>query len=351
MVDRFQVVVVGAGQAGLALGYYLQQQGLHFATLDGATEVGTSWRDRWDSLQLFTPSQYAALPGSPFPAPTDTYPSKDEVAGYLKGYAKRFDLPVRLNTRVVRLEREEEGYLVRTEASSLLAEQVVIATGPFQRPFVPALAHELAAEVVQLHSSDYRHSRALPAGEVLVVGAGNSGMQIAQELAASRQVHLSQGRILPSVPPRILGRSLFWWLETFGLTKVPAQSALGKRMQANDEIMIGTRPAELLRSGQLVLLPRATRAHGTVVAFTDGRTLEVRTVIWATGYRPDYGWIDVPVFDERGEPLHRRGVTAIPGLHFLGLRWQHTTGSALLGWVRRDAAFLAEQIHQARLHD
>ena len=344
MRQRFQIIVVGAGQAGLAIGHFLKQQDLHFVILDSATEIGTSWRNRWDSLRLFTPSQYDALPGLPFPAPYDTYPGKDEVANYLKDYAERFDLPVRLNTRVTSLAREDSGYRVRTDATPLFADQVVVATGPFQRPFVPDLATDLAPDVVQLHSSDYRNPEALPPGEVLVVGAGNSGMQIAQELAASRKVHLSQGRVLPTVPLRILGRSLFWWLKTSGLMKVPAHSAFGKRMRANDEVVIGARPTELLRSGRLVLLPRAVRAEGSRVGFADGRTLEVRTVVWATGYRSDYRWIDLPVFGEHGQPVHHRGVTASSGLYFLGLPWQHTTGSALLGWMARDAAFLAEQI-------
>lgn len=346
--EQLEVIIIGAGQAGLALGYYLQQRDLRFLILDGAAEVGASWRNRWDSLRLFTPSQHDTLPALPFPKPAGTFPNKGEVADYLKHYAETFDLPLCLGNRVVSLRREDGAYLVQTETDSFNAEQVVVATGPFQQPFVPELSHDLATDVVQLHSADYRNPNSLPSGEVLVVGAGNSGLQIAEELAASRKVYLSQGRILPIVPKRILGRSLFWWIEILGLMKVPANSVLGQYMKKRDEVVIGTRPDKLLRSGQLVLLPRAVRAEEKMVSFADGQTLKVRTVIWATGYRPNYDWLELPILDDQGQPVQQRGVTSAPGLYFLGLRWQHTTGSALLGWVKRDAAFIAEQIQQMR---
>ena len=316
--------------------------------MDGAAAVGSSWREHWDSLQLFTPAQYNALPGLPFPQPADTYPGKDEVADYLQEYAARFAMPVRLSTRVTGLKRGRGEFLIETEGAQLSAEQVVVATGPFHGPSIPDLARDLSPEVRQLHSSGYLNPEALSTGAVLVVGGGNSGAQIAQELAASRQVYLSQGRRLPVVPPRLWGRSLFWWLETLGVTKVPADSALGRRMRGNDDVVIGARPRELLRAGRLVLLPRAVGAGGGVVVFADGRRLAVSTVIWATGYRSDYGWLDLPVLDAEGQPVHRRGVSTAAGLYFLGLRWQHTTGSALLGWVGHDAAFIAEQIVKQR---
>lgn len=337
-------VVIGGGQAGLAMGYYLAQQRRNFIILDAGNEVGESWRRRWDSLRLFTPAQYDALPEMPFPQPADTYPGKDAVADYLTHYAKTFELPIHNQQRVLSLKHEGACYLVETDSDLFRAEKVVVATGPFHKPFVPGLSRDLAPTVVQLHSAEYRNPKALPDGEILVVGAGNSGVQIAQELAASRRVVLAQGRPLPVVPPRLLGKSLFWWLETLGVTKVTADSSLGKRMKKNDGVVIGSGPGELVRSGRLVLMPRAVRALGDKVGFADGRTLRVRTVIWATGYRSDYSWIDVPVFDEEGQPVHRRGVTAAPGLYFLGLPWQHTTGSALLGFVKRDAAYIAAHL-------
>lgn len=347
VLHYLDTTVIGGGQAGLALGYYLAQQGRNFVILDAGGEVGEAWRNRWDSLKLFTPSQYDALPGLPFPKPADTYPSKDEVADYLVRYAKTFKLPIRFNSRVVSLKREGTDYLVETETACFITKRVVIATGAFHQPFVPVLSSNLADTVFQLHSADYKSPATLPIGEVLVVGAGNSGMQIALELAASRKVTLSRGRPLPVVPTRLLGKSLFWWLETFGVTRVTAQSALGKRMRKNADVVIGSNPDELVRSRRLVLVPRAVRAEENKIGFADGQTLDVRTVIWATGYRSNYDWIDIPVFDADKKPVHQRGVTAVPGMYFLGLPWQHTTGSALLGFVKRDAAFTAK--HLSRL--
>lgn len=342
--ERFDVVVVGAGQAGLAMGYHLQRLGLRFVVLERNAEVGASWRQRWDSLRLFTPARYDALPGLPFPLAPESYPGKDDVADYLRRYAEVFDIPVRTNTAVTRLEPEGAGFRLQTDGPAVHAHQVVVATGPFQRPAVPPFAAGLDDAVTQLHSAEYRGPEALPDGEVLVVGGGNSGVQIAVELAVTRRVHLSRSRPLPTVPARVLGRSLFWWLETLGLTRVPADSALGRRMRRHDDVVIGTRTRDLVRAGAVVPRPRAVSARGDRVAFADGSHLPVRTVMWATGYRPDFSWVRAPVLDPRGEPVHRRGVTAVPGLYFLGLRWQHTTGSALLGWVDRDAAFLVQEI-------
>ncbi|HEX7002621.1 MAG TPA: NAD(P)-binding domain-containing protein [Trueperaceae bacterium] len=346
MPEAFQVVIVGAGQAGLALGYYLKRQGAHFQIFDSGPQVGYSWRRRWDSLTLFSPARYDALPGLPFPARPDSFPGKDEVADYLARYAEVFDLPVRLNQEVVALERRGHDFLLETEDSTVLAKQVVVATGPFQRPYIPPFADRLDPHVTQLHSSEYRNTESLPPGDVLVVGTGNSGWQIAVDLAATRDVVLS-GRELPRVPLRILGRSIFWWIRATGIMLVPANSALGRRMSSNDNILIGDRPPSLLGE-RLKRAPRAVDAQGDTVTFADGSRASFSNVVWATGYRNAYSWIRLPVFDDEGRPLHRRGVTSVPGLYFLGLRWQHTTGSALLGWVHRDARYLAKRIADRR---
>ena len=340
--DEFDVAIVGAGQAGLALGYYLQRQGRNFTILDGAREIGASWRGRWDSLTLFSPARYDALPGLAFPAPANCYPGKDAVADYLASYAKEFDLPVQLERRVTRLEQRGGRYLLETTRGPLVAQQVVVATGPFHCPRLPPFAKRLGSEVTQLHSSRYRSPGSLPPGEVLVVGTGNSGWQIALELAASRDVVLA-GRELPRVPPEVLGRSIFWWMETTGVTRIPGGSALGKRMRRNDDVVIGYPPPAHLRE-RLRRVPRVVDATAGRVAFADGPSLAVSNVVWATGYRQEFGWVKSPVFDGRGRPVHRRGVTASPGLYFLGLRWLHTTGSALLGFVGRDARYIARRI-------
>jgi putative flavoprotein involved in K+ transport len=201
------VVVVGGNQSGLAMAWHLAQQGLQFLVLEAGPEVGHVWRSRWDSLKLFTPAQYDALPGMAFPAPADTYPTKDPVADYLQAYVAAFDLPVRLNARVTSLTRTDLGFEVRTTDDTVHARQVVVATGPFQVPFVPPMASGLDPSVTQLHSAGYRNPQALPQGQVLVVGGGNSGFQIAEELAATRTVDLSIATRYPMLPQRLAGRT------------------------------------------------------------------------------------------------------------------------------------------------
>jgi putative flavoprotein involved in K+ transport len=341
--QHLDVVVVGGSQAGLAMAWHLAQQGLRFVVLEAGPEVGHVWRSRWDSLKLFTPAQYDALPGMAFPAPVDTYPTKDPVADYLQAYVTAFNLPVRLNARVTQLSRTDDGLEVQTADNTFRAGQVVVATGPFQVPFVPPMAARLDPSVIQVHSADYRHPQALPDGPVLVVGGGNSGFQIAEELAATRTVDLSIATTYPMLPQRLGGRDLFWWLTRLGLLKVTVTSRPGRRMSRRD-FVIGTNRRRLERAG-VRFRPRLVDADGRTVRFADHRLLEdVGVVVWATGYRPDYAWIHVPGVVREGQVVHRRGVTEVPGLYFLGLSWQYTRGSALLGFVNDDAAFLADRI-------
>jgi len=338
------VLVIGGGQAGLAMGYHLAQRGLCFEIVDAGAEVGHVWRSRWDSLRAFTPAQYDNLPGLAFPAAADTYPGKDDVADYLQAYAARFKLPVRAGTRVTSLTRSDGVYLASGAAETWEARQVVVATGPFQVPFIPPIAKELDPGVRQLHSAEYRNPAAIPPGRVLVVGAANSGCQIAEELAATHTVELAAGQRMPAVPQRPLGRDVWWWASLLGLDRVTAGSRLGRRLAGRDQV-IGGGPRQLARRHGVRIRPRATGAAGRTVRFADGAAAEFDAVVWATGFTTDHSWIDIPgVADERGRILHQRGVTAAPGLYMLGLTWQHTRTSALLGWVRNDAAFLAEQI-------
>ena len=337
------VVVVGGSQAGLAMAWHLTRRGLRFVVLEAGPEIGHTWRSRWDSLTLFTPAQHDALPGMPFPGRPDTYPTKDPVADYLQDYAAAFNLPVRLNARVSHLSKTAEGFEIGTQADVFRARQVVAAAGPFQTPFIPPAAQRLDGAVTQLHSAGYRNPQALPAGPALVVGGGNSGFQIAEELAAAgRRVDLSIATKQPVLPQRLAGKDLFWWLTHLGLMRVSTESRLGRRMSSRDFI-IGSSRRRLQKKG-VRFRPRLTGADGRTAQFADGGTLDAGVVIWATGYRPDYSWIDIPDVVQDGQVTHRRGVTEVPGLYFLGLTWQHTRGSALLGFVNDDAAYLAGRI-------
>jgi putative flavoprotein involved in K+ transport len=350
MNDTLDVLVIGAGQAGLALGRQLQRQGARFLLVDAGARIGEVWRSRWDSLRLFTAAEHDGLPDLPFPAPAGTYPGKDAVADYLETYARTFGLPVRLGTRVTRLRRDDGSFTAETTTGPVTARQVVVATGPFSAPRIPEPARRLAADVVQLHSSAYRRPEELPEGRVLVVGAGNSGVQIAEELAATgRTVSLAVGTRPRTVPQRPLGRDLFWWLTRTGLIRASVDSRLGRRFR-DRELVIGTTWRRLQEHG-VVLLPRAQSAIGRTVALADGRTVVVDGVVWATGFQADVGWLDVPGAVADGAPVHSRGVSPVPGLYFLGLPWQHTRGSALLGFVGEDAAWLAERLRTDRTAD
>ena len=344
-VERFDTIVVGGGQAGLSAGYHLQQRDVDFVIVDAQRRLGDVWRNRWDSLRLFTPARYSGLPGMPFPATPNHLPDKDEVADYLERYAERFDLPVRSGTLAEHLSHDGERWTLRTSRGTLEANNVVVATGPFQRAKIPALAAQLDAGIDQRHSSGYRSPFDLPDGPVLVVGAGNSGAQIALELARHRQVWLA-GRDTGHLPRRLLGRDLFDWIWPL-MHRFTADTSLGRRMRrrvgGGGDALIGI-PERTLMTGGVVRVGRveSLRDGWPVV---DGEVIHPRAIVWCTGFVSDYSWIDAPVFDERGVPRHTRGVVAdAPGLYFLGLRFQHRMTSSLVGGVGHDAAFVAGEV-------
>jgi putative flavoprotein involved in K+ transport len=340
--ERFDVVVIGAGQAGLAIGYFLARQGRRFVILEGSGTIGAAWRSRWESLVLFTPRRYDSLPGLAFPGDSDGHPTRDEVIAYLDRYAEAFALPIELHSAVRSLTAKDGAFVLELDDRWIEADQVVVATGPFQVPSMPSLAAELTLDVFQTHSTEYQAPVDVAQGTVLVVGGGNTGFQIAKELSATRPVYLSIGSRQTPLPQKLLGRDLFWWLTKTGVIDKTVDSRIGRRARHRDTL-IGSSSREIRRHG-VELKPRAVAASGRTVGFADGSDLGVDAVIWATGYRPDYSWIDLPVVDERGQARHRRGVTDVRGLYFLGLTWQHTRGSALLGWVKNDAEFIAEEI-------
>jgi putative flavoprotein involved in K+ transport len=344
---RFDAIVVGAGQAGLAVGHHLAARDVDFAILTAESRVGDNWRTRWDSLRLFTPARYSSLPGMPFPALPMHLADKDEVADYLERYAERFDLPVRLGTSVESLRWDGERYVLRAGGSTYEADSVVVATGAFQRSRIPALAERLSPEIHQLHSSQYKNPFELPDGPILVAGAGNSGAQIALELARFRKVWLA-GRDTGHLPRRLLGRDLFQWIWPV-LTRATADTRLGRRLRDKSrrggDALIGI-PERALREGGVTRVGKITEERGGLPV-CGGTALQPRVIVWCTGFAPDYRWIDLPVLGDDGYPRHHRGLVAdAPGLYFAGLRFQHRTASSLIGGVGADAAFVAEQVAQ-----
>ncbi len=338
-------VVIGGGQAGLAIGYYLAQQGRDFVILDAGTRVGDAWRHRWDSLRLFSPAAYSHLPGLSFPAPDNSFPTKDAMADYLEMYARRFNLPVRCGQRVTALRRANQGYLVMTENAQRTADHLVVATGPYHMPRIPAFAVDLHPAIMQLHSSAYRGPEQLPVGDVLVVGAGNSGAEIALELAATRHVFLS-GRDTGHVPAGFAQHRLFWWL--LDHITVDTRTPLGRMLQDHHrrwgDPLFRLTPKHLRDAG-IKRVPRTTRVSDGYPELTDGRMVEVASIIWATGFQSDFSWIQLPVFDTDGYPIHNQGVVpAVPGLYFLGLPFQRTITSAVIGGVGKDARYICEHM-------
>lgn len=350
--ERYELIVIGAGQAGLALGYWLSRLDVDFLIVDANARIGDSWRQRWDSLRLFTPAKHSGLPGLPISGDPYHLPTRDEIADYLEWYAEVFALPVRHDVRVTKVTRSSRGFTIETDGVRLEADNVVVATGPFHSPRIPGLSREIDTATLQLHSRDYRNARQLPDGPALVVGAANSGAQIALELSGTRQVTLA-GRSVGSMPRRVLGRDVFDWL-SLTLMRPGTDSFIGRRIRANvlggTDALIGMNERDLIASG----VTRAGRVSGAVDGrpVADGRPIDVASVVWATGYRPDFRWIDVAkpssgetIFDSvSGLPRHHRGVTAVPGLFFLGLRFQHRLNSSLIGGVGEDARFIAERV-------
>jgi len=356
MSDRqFGTVVIGGGQSGLAAGYYLKQHDLSFVILDEHDRVGDAWRKRWDSLRLFTPGRYDGLPGMPFPGSPSSYPTKDETADYLEAYAREFELPVRRGVKVDSLSKDGDRFEVRCGECTLFAENVVVATGASNTPRVPAFARELDERIVQLHSKEYRNPSQIQKGAVLVVGAGNSGAEIAIELAPHHKTWLS-GPDTGQEPARAgshidhLITPLMW----FVATRLTVRTALGRKLRDHFTdpprgIPLGrVRQKDFAHAG-IERLPRMTAVRNGYPVLENGRVLEVSNVIWCTGYAPHYEWTDLLLRTHNGVPIHDRGVVeSCPGLYFVGLLFLYSLSSALLGGVGRDAKHIVEHIVSTR---
>jgi putative flavoprotein involved in K+ transport len=352
--ETFHTIVIGGGQAGLSVGYYLARPGRPFLILDASQRVGDAWRQRWDSLRLFTPALLNGLAGMNFPGPPFSFPTKDEMADYLEAYARRFQLPIRNGTRVDRLTRVGSRYVIEAGPQRFEADHVVVAMSSYQVPRVPASANELRPDILQMHSSEYRNPRQLKPGGVLLVGAGNSGAEIAIEVARDRPTWMS-GRHTGHVPFRIDGllARLFLTRLVFRLVfhrlltvETPIGRRMRRRMFTQGAPLIRVKPQHLAAAG----VQRAPKIRGVInglPALEDGRVLDVTNVIWCTGFGNGLSWIDLPIFDSVGEPRHQSGISSDePGLYFVGLHFLHSFSSTMIHGIARDAKRIADAIER-----
>jgi len=343
--ERFDAIVIGGGQAGLSVGYHLAQRGLRFVILDASARIGDSWRKRWDSLRLFTPARYDGLDGMPFPAPPDSFPTKDQMADYLEAYAARFSLPVRSGVRVERVYAEGGGYMVEAGGRTLRSPHVVVAMANYQHARVPAFADDLRSDIVQLHSSAYASPSQLRPGAVLIAGAGNSGSEIALEAVREHPIFMS-GRDTGHIPFRIAGflgrlflvhlviRVIFHHVIT---VSTPIGRRLRPKLLRGGGPLIRVKPKDLAARG-VVRTPKTVGVRDGLPLLEDGRVLDVSTVVWCTGFHPGFSFIERPILDEHGEPRHEGGVVpGEPGLYFVGLHFLYSMSSEMVHGVGRDA--------------
>jgi putative flavoprotein involved in K+ transport len=351
-VERVQTVIVGGGQAGLSVGYHLKQRNLPFVILDANPRIGDSWRNRWDSLRLFTPARFDGLAGMPFPAGPHTFPTKNEMGDYLAAYATRFALPVRSGTVVDGLTRRGDRFVVSAGEQQFEADNVVVAMANYQKPRVPAFASELNPGIVQLHSFEYRSPAQLQEGPVLLVGAGNSGAEIALELARKGVRTWMSGRDTGHIPFRIDGLLARLIMVRLVLRVVfhrvlTVDTPMGRKVRpkiiAQGGTLIRVKPRDLEMSG-VQRLPRTVGVRDGLPLLQDGRVLDVKNIIWCTGFEPGFSWIHLPVLEASG-PRHERGIVPDqPGLFFVGLHFLYSMSSTMIHGVGRDAERIAAAI-------
>ena len=349
--EQLNTLVIGGGQAGLAVGYHLSRAGVPFLIVDASQRTGDAWRTRWASLRLFTPNRYNSLPGMTIPGEDWGFPTKDELADYLESYARHFELPIRHGVRVDHLGREGDRFLATAGDVAFEAENVVVAMASYQKPKTPGFASELDSRIVQLHVGDYKNPGQLETGDVLVVGMGNSGAEIAKELAQDRRVWLSgePSAVQPFRPERLSGRILMPFvgpviLNRLLTTSTPMGRKVHAKMRHKGAPLLRVKPKDLVAAG----VERVGRTTGVVDGYPqleDGTVLDVANVIWCTGFEPGFSWIDLRMFDEDGEVIHDRGVSAeVPGLYFVALKFLYSILSDTLFAVGRDAGYVVDHL-------
>lgn len=344
-IRMIDLIIIGAGQAGLTMGYYLKQEGYNFLLLEAGKQFGDSWRNRYDSLQLFTPRSYSSLPGMALIGEKNEFPYKDEIATYLEEYARHFQLPVQLQTEVLKIKKEKEIFELHTPTEVLQTKKVIIASGGFQQPFIPSVSANLSSHIFQIHSSQYKSSPQIPQGKVLVVGGGNSGMQIAVELAKTHEVTVSISHPLTFLPLQLFGKSIFNLLEKMGLLYAEINTKRGRWFQKRKDPIFGFEGKKLIRNGAIKLQEKVVSASGNNIMFQNGDIYSAESVIWSTGFVQNYNWIEIEqAVNEKGFPNHIKGISPVKGLYYIGLPWQSQRGSALICGVGKDAAYVLSEI-------
>ena len=350
--DQVDVLVVGGGQAGLGMGYRLREAGVPFVIVDDRARTGDVWRARWRSLVLFTPRRFAALPGLPLPRSTSYYPTREQLADYLERYATEHALPIVHATRVTSIVRDSTSFVVETSRGAVRARAVVVATGPFQYPRIPRVGAGLDVSVAQRHSSAYDCPDDLPHGSIAVVGGGNSAAQLAVELANSnpaRRVTMVTPQQPWFIPERVLGLTVYWPLRLLGILSSPAESRISQYIHSRGDGILGTEAKRAVRAGRLTLRAgaRVVDARARSLVLADGSTLEVDAVIWATGFRTHYPFVQVEgALTEHGAPVHEGGISPVDGLYWLGLPWQRRLDSSILHGIAADSADLVGPLRQ-----
>lgn len=340
-----EYVIVGGAQAGLSMAYHLTKHKKDFLVVDGGAEIGASWLNRWDSLKLFTPAEYNNLPGLKFDAPNGYYPNKFDIANYFKEYVAHFNIPMQFNTLITSVKKCENGIFILTHENGVIETQnVIVATGPFHTPYTPPCHTNIAETTLQLHSNYYKSIRQLQHGDALAVGAGDSGYQILDEVSkdTSRKVYFSGETRVKTIPQQFFGKTLWWWLSLIGFLSFTKYSWIGRKISSIPQPVIGTDVKEILSRENVIPVGRTKDAMGEDLIFEKEKISTIKNVIWATGYRPNFHWIEGLELDENNYPKNYRGVSNIDGVYFIGLPWMYTRGSATLGGVSKDAAYLAK---------
>ena len=340
---------MGAGQAGLATGYYLKKLNKNFIIIDAGNKIGDTWRNRWDSLELFTPRPFAALPGAKVSREYSYYPTKDEIADYLETYAIKYQLPIIQQTKVISIKHQGSSFIINTSLGSVTTKKVVIAAGPYTKAFIPTCAIKLNKTIHQMHSSEYKNPQQFASRSVTIIGGGNSATQIAEELFnAGKIVTLISSKMPWFLPKTIFGISSYWWFYLTGILNSPATSRISIYVRQRGDGIIGTKALKLIKSNLINhISSKVVGATSNKLELQDKRQIKPESVLWATGFKPDYSWLKIPkAVGDDGIPNQNKGVSIINGIYWVGLPWQSRMNSGIINGVGQDAKNIVSSMYK-----